>query len=160
AVLDALGTCRIDGLYPAPTDVIVRAPGEEAVRARVAGTVDLSKPGDGRIDLVLERERRCKLHVTVDDEKRLPATVIVWIATAPGTLGTWVGPVEEDPGEAVLRFSMRPDPRTNDYLVNVVGRGCPTATAAITLPPREAEVEASVALVSGARLVARVLPAS
>jgi hypothetical protein len=122
--------------------------------------VDLTKSSEGRLDLVLERERRCVMRVTVDGEKRLPPTIVVRVAAERGvTMSGGVGPLEEDPDEAILRFNFRPDPKQKDAKLTVSGKGCPATTVPVRLPSDEDEIiEIEAALVTGATIRIHVVP--
>ena len=153
------GTARLEGLFPQRVDVTVRRRGESAFFGSTAAAADLTKPGDGRVEIVLETERRCVLHVTVDGEKRLPPT-ISFTMTVGGPMGTRpVGALEEDPYAATVSFAFRPDARPEAPSLTVTGKGCAATTVPIVLPVDEnAAFEADVALVSGAKVRVHVLP--
>jgi hypothetical protein len=154
------GSARIEGLYPQQWDVMLVRPGDRSFGREPAGRVDLTKPGDARVDLVLERERRCVLHLTVNGEKRLPATFDVWTVNERGMLMGGLGPFDEDPEEGIVRFPIRPAANQAKMDLRVSGRGCPPVAVSLPLPEDDSVLEGSAALVSGATVKIRVLPPS
>jgi hypothetical protein len=160
ATIGGDGTARIEGLSPQKVDVTIRRKGERSpFGGRTAGSADLTK-GDARLELVVEQARECVLYVTVDGEKRLPATFRVNIAAERGMGGGDVGAIEEDPEKAVLRFSVRPDPKQASLNLDVSGKGCPLVTVALAIPKDDSVLEGTAALVTGGKVLIHVLPPS
>jgi hypothetical protein len=157
--LDSAGSARFEGLSSDAWFVAVwKADGPEP-RHDVAGFVDLTPPGEKRADLVVERARRCVIHVTVDGQKKLPPAVAV------RRLFDHVGPIEEDRSTATLRFEVRPHKWDTSLDLAVEGAGCAGAgyTGADVDLKLSADpsvvLEGSVDLTSGGDVRVRVLPA-
>jgi hypothetical protein len=154
------GTARLEGLFPQRVDVSVLRRGESPFAGSAVAAADLTKPGDGRIEIVLEAERRCVLHVTVDGEKRLPPTISVMMTGGGGRPGPRpVGTLEEDPYAATVSFAFRPDPNAQALSLYITGKGFAATTVPLVLPADEnAAFDANVALVTGAKVRVHVLP--
>jgi hypothetical protein len=150
------GTARIEGLYPQSVTVHVRRSGESGDAA--SGAADLTPPGDGRVDVTLESERACVLHVTVDGVKRLPPSFHVGIIGPQGIAHEGVGPVDEDPDSGTLRFGLRPDPGAESITLAFSAQGFPHATVRLPVTKDGAPLEGTVALTSGATLRVKVVP--
>jgi hypothetical protein len=102
--------------------------------------------------VIAERERSCVLHVTVNGEKRLPASFHVHVE------GGDIGPIEEDPEAGTLQFAARPVPGAAALSLSVEAKGCVPVDLWLPLPEGAGVVEGNVAFVVGGSVRIHVLP--
>jgi hypothetical protein len=155
---DAEGVARIHGLYAAPPGLpalvdVKAAAGPGSASAVPIGTLDLST-GDALLEATVERLRDVVLHVRLDGEPGLPPSFLVRLG------GDWFrgDDFQRDSARGTLRCRWRPAGAGGATFLEIDAPGyLPIQTQAV-VPAAPAAIEATLDLVRGGRVLAKIAP--
>jgi hypothetical protein len=154
AVLDRSGSARIEGYFRNTVIVSMRAPVTYSwlAKRRELGVAKIENDGESRFDAVVETELSCVLDITVDGEKRLPASFTLMANS------DLVSSYEEDLEAARVSFRVRPEVGSAVVHLALQSTECLWWTSTIPVPADGGPIAATAALSSGGTLRVKVLP--
>jgi hypothetical protein len=150
AATDGEGRALLDGFWGELVDVYMGSFSGSRQPAVLLGTLDLER-GDGKLEVEIGAERIVVLDVSIDGERRLPATFDISVSNGH------TGLIEEDAARGTVRFAVRPHDPAEPMSVTMSAPDSSSLTATIPLRSPGEEIRLPMALAGATTLLVELI---